>query len=219
LGLSINSIAEAVIILGLAPLNFLAMLAVHRAPLPPGTIRAAAIAALIALANTFYLLYWDVGGDGIVITAKVGLVTILTVAAVAVWNRQRTLEREVLELKKRPGGNNCDVIVLRGDNDKEILRLAPEALRYVRANGNYVDVHFLNAGAPGKAMLRATLAGIAAQAPQGTLIHSHRSYLVNLTAAQRIISRAGSMEIEFGDGVRIPVSRSFRSAVRGAANQ
>lgn len=216
-GMTINSFAEYVVVLGLAPLNFGMMLLVHLTPSRSRWIGAAQRISAIIFGNIIYLSVLSGERVAVATSIKVILVALLVVAAAGLWNRERSLRREVLELRARSVGDRLEMIILRGESDKEILRLAPDALRYVCANGNYVDVHFMKGAEPDKALLRTTLAGIADQAPDGALHQCHRSYLVNLATAQRLISARGAMDIEFSDGARVPVSRSFRKAIRAAA--
>lgn len=216
-GMAIDSPAALVVVLGFAPLNFAMMLLVHLAPARSGWAGGAQRIGAIILANIVYIAVLGGARVNAVTSVKVIAVGLLVVAAVGLWNRERSLRREVLELRARPAFPEQDLIVLRGESDKEILRLAPDALHYVCASGNYVDIHFMKGAAPEKLLLRATLAGIAAQAPDGALHQCHRSYLANLSAARRLISAGGNMTIEFTNGAQIPVSRSYRKAIRAAA--
>ncbi len=216
-GITIANTAAFLVILGLAPLNFATILLVHLAPSRKGWIGLAQRAGAITLANIIYISLLTAGGAEIASSIKVGLVTLLVIAAVGLWNRERSLHREVLELRTRPLREESELIILRGEGDKEILRLAPDQLRFIKAGGNYIDVHFMKNGTPEKVLLRGTLANVANQAGDGTLIQCHRSYFVNLMAAQRIISEGGRMGIEFASGERVPVSRNFRAAIREAA--
>ena len=216
-GMVVDSPAALVVVLGFAPLNFALVLLVHLAPSLSGWAGGVQRIGAIILANFVYTAVLGGAGVNAVTSVKVIAVGLLVAAAVALWNRERSLRQEVLELRARPATPELEVIVLRGEGDKEILRLPPDALHYVRANGNYVDVHFLRGDAPETSLLRATLAGIIEQTPEGALVQCHRSYLANLGAARRLISAAGNMEIEFAGGGQIPVSRSYRKAIRAAA--
>ena len=216
-GMSIGNGASLLAVLGFAPLNFVAMALAHMAPPRAGWFGAILRIGGIVLANIAYVLMIAGGDAGMSSIVKVVLIALLVIATVGFWNRERALHREVLELRNRPTATAQETFTLRGDNDSEILRLTPSALLYLCANGNYVDVHFVKNGAPEKSMLRATLAGLRAQTPDGVLVQSHRSYLVNLDVAQRLVSASGRMEIEFPNGAKAPVSRSYKQAIRAAA--
>lgn len=216
-GIVIDSPATLVVVLGFAPLNFAMMLLTHMAPARSGWIGGVQRIGPIILANIVYIAV--LGGERVnaATSVKVIAVGLLVVAAVGLWNRERSARQEVLELRARPASSERDLIVLRGEGDKEIVQLAPQALQYIHANGNYVDVHFIKGGAPDSLLLRATLAGVAAQAPDGFLTKVHRSYFVNLAAAHRLIRNGGKMHVEFEGGARAPVSRAFYQSTRAAA--
>ena len=216
-GLKIDNALALFVVLGLAPLNFLGMMLAHSPTLPRGVFGSGLRVGGIAAANILYLSLVTSDGATAALSVKVILVAMLTVAAVMVWNERRTLKREVFELRTQERATSIQTVVLKGENESEILRIAPDALRFVAANGNYVDIHYLKNGEPEKVMLRGTLASILEQAPDGVFIQSHRSYLVNLAAAQRIVASGGSMEIEFADGERVPVSRGRRDEIKAAA--
>ncbi len=217
-GIAITSTAAFLVILGLAPLNFMTILFLHMAPSRKGWIVLAQRAGAITFVNIIYISLLT-GGANVASSVKVGLVSLLVIAALGLWNRERSLHREVLELRARPSPEASELIILRDESDKEILRLTPDQLHFIKAGGNYVDVHYLKNGAPGKALLRGTLASIARQAGYNKLIQCHRSYFVNLMAAQRIISEGRRMEIEFAEGERVPVSRNFHTAIREVATR
>ena len=213
--ISSDSLAEVLIIIGTVPLNFLAMFTIHYTPLSSSRMRAIFGALLIVFANSVYFAYWSQTGLFFGIAAEVTLVGGLAIGIVALWNRGRPRYYK-LEQKHAEFPPASNPIVLRGANDREILRLAPDELTYLCANGNYVDVHYLKCGTPAKTMLRASLVSLVAQVKKNTLTQCHRSYFVNLTVAQRIVSERGHVEIEYHDGVRVPVSRKYRVAIINA---
>lgn len=220
-GLSIDNLAEAVIVFGFAPLNFIAILGAHAFLQHIPRWHAALGATVIIAANLGYLVFWSSSAAIFSLTVKVFLVAALTIGAVAMWNRLRILNQEVIELKDRqmhrPLGD--DLIVLKGDGENEIIRLKLDALRYVKAQGNYVEVSFDQAGEQKTVTLRATLTGIQDQAGEFILHRSHRSFLVNLNAVHCLISDRRGMRLDYGDGQVVPVSRSYREAIRSAVQQ
>ena len=217
LGISAGSIFEAFIILGLAPLNFTVMVLVHRFPLGAGPVRAVLNALVFLIANILYLEIAAAPSSMWLKGIKVALLSILFVSAIAIWNRHRRLENEIIELKKQQAPPSQPMLTLRGENDREILRLAPASLLFAKASGNYVEIAYRSNGALERTLLRATLAGIGQQAG-GALVPCHRSYWVNISAAQRLLMRNGRMEIEFPDNCSTPVSRRYQTAIRTAAN-
>ncbi|MEM9616673.1 MAG: LytTR family DNA-binding domain-containing protein [Pseudomonadota bacterium] len=220
-GLSIDNKAEAVIVFGFAPLNFIAIMSVHAFLQHIQRWHAPLGATIIIAANLGYLVFWSSSAAIVSLTMQVLLVAALTIGAVAMWNRLRALNQEVIELKDRQthGTLGDDLIVLKGDGENEIVRLKSDALRYVKAQGNYVEVSFDQAGEQKIVTLRATLAGIQDQAGEFILRRSHRSFLVNLNAVHRLISDRRGMRLDYGDGHVVPVSRSYREAIRSAVQQ
>lgn len=210
--ISIDSLAEMFIIVGMVPLNFLAMFAIHHMPISSSRTRTIFGALLIIFANSIYFDYWSQTSHFFEIAAQVTLVGGLAIGMVASWHRRQS--RNNIPIQEHADiSPTRSPIILRGANDREILRIAPDELTYLSANGNYVDVHYLKGGTPAKTMLRASLVSLVAQVKQNTLTQCHRSYFVNLTVAQRIVSEKGNVEIEFHDGVRVPVSRTYRVAI------
>ncbi len=220
-GLSIDNTAEAVIVFGFAPLNFIAIMGAHAFLQHMPRWRAALGATVIIAANLGYLVFWSSSAEIFSLAVQVLLVAALTIGVIAMWNRLRTLNREVIELKDRQthGTLGDDLIVLKGDGENEIIRLKSDALRYVKAQGNYVEVSFDQAGEQKTVTLRATLTGIQDQAGEFILHRSHRSFLVNLNAVHRLISDRRGMRLDYGDGHVVPVSRSYREAIRSAVQQ
>ena len=84
---------------------------------------------------------------------------------------------------------------------------------YLQAARNYVSVH-----CEGKEyIVRQTLANLEAKLAPVKFLRTHRSFLVN---AGRIAgvqpTDAGAHEIQLENGARIPLSRSYRDAIRVA---
>lgn len=213
--ISIDSLAELLVIIGAVPLNFLAMFTIHHTPFSSNRMRVIFGAFFVIFANSIYFAYWSQTSHFFGIAAQVTLVGGLVIGMVSSWNRGR-LRYNTPRQKHAEISPASNPIILRGASDREILRLAPEELTYLCANGNYVDVHYLKWGTPAKTMLCVSLVSLAAQVKQNTLTQCHRSYFVNLSVAQRIVSERGQCEIEFHDGVRVPVSRTHRAAIINA---
>lgn len=214
-GIMIATLADLIAVLGFAPLNFAAIMLAHRIPGP----RSAMIlrAGAIILANLTYGFFIG-GGASWSIAVAVAFVSALVIGAVALWNRERALNREVIELRQTAHMTRDETITLRGEGVREILRLRIQDLHFIAAKGNYAEVAYLQDGAPNIVLLRASLKGLAAQAGEGTLQPCHRSFQVNLGAAQRIFTGGGRMEIEFPGGARALVSRRYRDAIRAAVS-
>ena len=210
--LSIDSLADVLVVSGIAPLSFVVMYAIHRVPISIGRVRAVVGALFLVAANSAYLVFWSRSGFSVTIVVEVTLVAGLAMVMIGMWNRERT-RYEALDNKAGDLPLERISIVLRGENDRDILHLAPEELTYLSADGNYVDVHYLKNGEPAVALLRSSLSGLVGQLQQITLTQCHRSYFVNLAAIHRIVSKRGRHEIEFDHGDRVPISRTYKDSV------
>lgn len=210
--ITISSPLEALVVAGFAPLNFAVIYAIHRLPVSAGWLRTTIHVPCLVLANSAYLAIWSDVSISVGLVVEVTLVAGLAMLVITLWNRERTRYQAP---ENKAGGMPLasQPIILRGENDREILHLAPEALTYLSANGNYVDVHYLKNGEPAKTMLRTSLSGLVGQLHQITMTQSHRSYFVNLAAIQRIVSKRGRYEIEFDNGDRVPISRTYKNDV------
>lgn len=211
-GLAVDSAAEALVLLGIGPLSFLVMLAIHALPLRRGPWRTVVALGAMVISITAYVAAWSQGVRVFETGLAVALVAGLTAAIVFLWNRGRIPEQE---FHGRPidGAVSNRPIKLSGESEQEILQLSPDELLFLSANGNYVDVHYRKGHDMAKSMLRSSLAGLAAQVPGNVLIQCHRSHFVNLAVARRIVRVKGRTMIEFDGSRRVPVSRRFRDEV------
>ncbi len=211
-GLTTDSAADALVLLGVAPLNFLIMLGIHALPLRREPWRTVVAIGCLVVGNTAYLAALSQSVPAFEIGLAVALVVGLTASIVFLWNRGNIPEQELHErdVNVAPGGRP---ITLSGESDQEILQLAPDELLFMSANGNYVDVHYRKGDDAAKSMLRGSLAGLAAQVPGKLLVQCHRSHFVNLAVARRIVRAKGRTLIEFDGSGRVPVSRMFRQDV------
>lgn len=91
------------------------------------------------------------------------------------------------------------VHVFQFKNGYDIVNLDYNDIKYMVADGNYVNIHTITK----KYTVRQSLNTIAAQLPTDIFKQTHRSYLVNITKVQRITANA-----VFVNDVEIPLSRS-----------
>jgi len=211
-GLAIDSVADALVLLGVAPLNFLIMLGIHAFPLGKEPWRTVVALGCLVAGNTAYLAAWSQSARALETGFSVALVVGLTAVIVFLWNRGRIPEQEFHE-RHVDAGSGGRSITLSGEGDREVLQMAADELLFISANGNYVDVHYRTGKGVAKSMLRSSLAGLAAQVPGTLLVQCHRSYFVNMVTARRIVRSKGRTLIEFDGGERVPVSRKFRQNV------
>ena len=211
-GLAIDSVADTLVLLGVAPLNFLIMLGIHAFPLRKEPWRTVVALGCLVVGNTAYLAAWSQSARTLETGFAVALVVGLTAVMVFLWNRGSIPEQE-FDGRHIDTASGVTPITLSGESDREILQMVADELLFISANGNYVDVHYRTGNGVATSMLRCSLAGLAAQVPGTLMVQCHRSYFVNLVAARRIVRSKGRTLIEFDGGERVPVSRKFRQNV------
>ena len=111
------------------------------------------------------------------------------------------------------------VITLTGSTSETVtLRVAH--LLYIEAVGNYVKVHGWDGSQVQHEMLRATTKQIHEQlSPYPMVVRCHRAFLVNLAQVERIVTRAGAMQLVIRHCQdALPVSRSNMAQVKQAIN-
>lgn len=90
-----------------------------------------------------------------------------------------------------------------------ILELSAHALRYVRAEENYVQVVWWTDGKCQRRLLRATLSDFEAQLQDQGVARCHRSYLVSLSAVVEVTGNAQGCQLRLsGVPEAVPVARS-----------
>jgi hypothetical protein len=95
-----------------------------------------------------------------------------------------------------------------------VCERAPEEDQYrnvvfIKAEGNYAQVRAIDGA---KLFLRQTLSEFPLS---GQFVRVHRSYIVNLAHAQRLVANTGSRyHLELTDGASVPVSRKLVNLVR-----
>jgi hypothetical protein len=98
---------------------------------------------------------------------------------------------------------------------KEFL-LAAREIEWLQASGNYVNLHVRGRDYP----LRATMAGIEARLDAQRFVRVHRSYVINLDFLAEIEPLdTGDARLLMRDGVKIPCSRRYRTALRDRFGQ
>jgi hypothetical protein len=208
-GLTADSVASILVLLGVAPLNFLIMMGVHALPLRNERWRTMVALSCIVAGNTAYLAAWSQSTPLLETGLAVALMVGLTTAVVYIWNRGRIPEQEFSGRDSNSTAGSGS-ITLSGESDQEFLQLGADELLFMSANGNYVNVHYRSSNGAAKLMLRSSLTGLAAQVPDNLMVQCHRSYFVNLAVARRIVRSKGRTLLEFDNGKRVPVSRMFR---------
>jgi hypothetical protein len=98
---------------------------------------------------------------------------------------------------------------------KEFL-LAAREIEWLQASGNYVNLHVRGRDYP----LRATMAGIEARLDAQHFVRVHRSYVINLDFLVEIEPLdTGDARLLMRDGMKVPCSRRYRTALRDRFGQ
>lgn len=116
---------------------------------------------------------------------------------------------------KQPLAAVPNTITLTGSTS-ETVTLQIEDLLYIEVIGNYVKVCHLKEGEVHTDMLRNTSKQIEEQLQQcETIVRCHRSFLINISHVEQIVSKSGSMHLQIRYcNDMIPVSRSKMSQMK-----
>lgn len=99
-------------------------------------------------------------------------------------------------------------LIIRGDGKMDYLNLPKQALLYMKASDNYVEVHFLQNGKSQIHVLRAKLSAIEKDIPK--LLRTHRSYLINPLHFRLVTSSRNGIQAVMGNGDVVPVSKTYK---------
>jgi hypothetical protein len=98
---------------------------------------------------------------------------------------------------------------------KEFL-VAANDIEWLQASANYVNLHVRGRDYP----LRTTMAALEPRLDPARFVRVHRSYMVNLDCLQEIEPlESGDARLRMRDGVLVPCSRRYRSALRGRVGE
>ena len=102
-----------------------------------------------------------------------------------------------------------------GTNKGEQVQLQKEAVLFIKASENYVEIFYLRSNIVEHKTFRNTLTTIHNQAP--FLHQCHRSYLVNISAIKNIIGNSQNAKIKFHCGdLDIPLSKSYYKTIKSS---
>ncbi|MEM6319662.1 MAG: LytTR family DNA-binding domain-containing protein [Bacteroidota bacterium] len=104
-------------------------------------------------------------------------------------------------------------VELSGMNKGENITLKKEDILFIKASENYVNIYYTKNNTVQQVIFRNTLTAIKQQAP--FLIHSHRSYLVNMAAIRVVKGNSQNAQIAFHqEDLTIPLSKSYYKTVK-----
>lgn len=109
--------------------------------------------------------------------------------------------------------SNCEepsdtVLVIKGNGEK-IIRW--DSVICIIAAGNYLELKTEN----DQYLLRKTMKQLDAKLPKEKFIRIHRSYIVNITKLEKIISQpAGNGLVYLCNGLQLPLSKSYKKQLK-----
>lgn len=186
----------------------------------------------ILLIGTANLLYskWQVGFSLTLtnflmyqwITLIVG---IIPVGLITLWNYNRLQKKnleaalqltKVINTEPTIQQEKQQMVTLAGENTKENIQLDLDALLYMEAADNYIEVVWLTNTELQKKLLRNTLKNMEDQlSPESHIFRCHRSYLVNLRKVISVSGNSQGYKLHLsGTDELIPVSRSLNEIIR-----
>lgn len=141
--------------------------------------------------------------------------------------QQQAIEQVASDVKEQETPHSAharptpaSTIELTGTTSETVTIYIPNLL-YVESVGNYVKIIQLREGQVVSDMLRATSKQVEEQLRQyNVIVRCHRAFLVNLRQVDKVISRAGTMQLLIKhSNDSIPVSRSNMAGVKQAIVQ
>ncbi len=196
----------------------------------PRVVRAAALAlgvpaALVVHVGLFSLLYWPIYGGGFaspiemipyVLGANLdtGALACAAIVALAVLRRRRARDaaaaRDALDAAVSPAPTKG--LWVRAGGRRQHLAL--EAIEWVGAAGDYVEVH----SSAGTILVDSSLSALDAALPQGDFARVHRTAIVRRDKVRAVRGAGrGDALLELSSGATIRLSRRYRAALAGWA--
>ena len=100
-------------------------------------------------------------------------------------------------------------LVFVAENGKDSIEVSTENLLYLKAAGNYTEIHFLYGEVSKFNLVRRSLKSIEAEfEKEGVFLRCHRSYLLNKWMNKTVVKKQNKVSIDLGI-VELPVSKSY----------
>lgn len=100
----------------------------------------------------------------------------------------------------------------QSENGKHRIILRLDTFLYIRSGDNYVEVFYVSDNKVKCELLRNSLKTIETEyAESPSLARCHRSFIINPTQINQIISTSRQIHLDLGHGIIIPVSQKYRS--------
>lgn len=129
------------------------------------------------------------------------------------WIQQKlglTIEEQI-DINPKEVAFASKMLIFESKNKGEAtLTVNTDELVWLKSEGNYVEVALLKGTVLKKQLIRNTLNRVEATCPSEKFIRIHRSYIVNINYARKLVLDSSNYELELnGVDVRLPVSRTL----------
>jgi two-component system LytT family response regulator len=103
----------------------------------------------------------------------------------------------------------------RVEDQDQILEIEIEDVLFVAADGNYIRIHTNSKTYE----IRETMNRISAKLDPSRFARAHRSYIVNLTHVQDVVTKEGSPTfVRLSNGIEVPVGPNYRDVFDGTVH-
>lgn len=107
-----------------------------------------------------------------------------------------------------------DPLKLSAENEKDILEIKNKDLLYIESSDNYCTIYFLENQKIRKTLFRSSLTRLEGQISDINILRTHRSYIANLTLAERVSGNAQGYFLHLKyDNIVVPVARKYSGIV------
>ncbi|WP_271766258.1 LytR/AlgR family response regulator transcription factor [Aquimarina algiphila] len=111
-------------------------------------------------------------------------------------------------------------LLIKSENDSIELQIHPSDLIYLKSDGNYVEVFFLDSGSIQKNLVRNRLKNIEKLLPNKIFIRCHNSFIVNGNYIIKIEGNARNLVLQLKNcEEKVPVSRTKAKTISTFINQ
>jgi|GEM_PF-262242 len=108
-----------------------------------------------------------------------------------------------------------NLITIKSDKTKEKIDLLESELEFIKAKGNYSEIHYIKNSVAKKKMMLVSLKIVEEQINSvENIVRCHKSYMVNLRKIVKISGNSQGYKLHFeGINTSIPVSRNFPKSI------
>lgn len=100
-------------------------------------------------------------------------------------------------------------LLIKSENDSIELQISPSDLIYLKSDGNYIEIFFLDSGFVQKKLIRNRLKTMETLLPNKIFIRCHNSFIVNGNYIIKIDGNARNLELQLKNcDEKVPVSRT-----------